>query len=214
MTAFHHPTSGSGSRFPFEGLGVFTPRVDMRRQAKSCQDVADLLIIIALAQTESLRMHGGGLGAFSHQRRDRLTHHFHIVPMRPIDRQPYGDAMSVGQHAAFDAAFASVGGVGAGRVTAQGRFGDGAIHTQPVPIQAFELIELGDPGLPQLQKHPGVAPRLIAIMGGRMGSQHGVVPCLPLTARAQHIKNRVRALAVGHTGASTAEAVRVAMDRQ
>ena len=41
MGAFHHPTSGAGSRFPFEVVGFFTPRAERRRPSKYCQDVAD-----------------------------------------------------------------------------------------------------------------------------------------------------------------------------
>src|SRR5215207_5826524 len=108
MGAFHHPTSGSDTRFPFEVSGFFTPRADMRRKAKSGQDIADFLIIITLVQTEPLRMLGGRLGTCSHQMLKRLTHHFHIMPICPIDRQPYRDPMPFGHHTALDPAFAPV----------------------------------------------------------------------------------------------------------
>ena len=214
VSAFNHPTSGSGASFPFERASFLAPRANMRREAKFNQDIPHFLVIVALVQADPLGMLGGGLGAFNHQTLDGLTHHFHIMPIGPLHRQPHRDAMAFGQQATFDAALAPVGGIGAGFLPAQGRFGDGAIHTQPGPIETLEFIKLGDANLPQLQKYAGLDPRLIAIMGCRVGTELGLIQRLPLTAGAQHIEDGVGTQALRDSGTATAESVRVDVDWQ
>jgi hypothetical protein len=200
-------------RLPW-GSGFLTPRSDMGRKSKFSQDIADLLIIIALVQRDPLRVLFCWLRAFHHKAFKGLTHHFHIVPIGALNGQPHGDAMPFSQQAALDATFGPVSGVGARIVTSQGCFGHGAVHTQPGPIKTLELIELGYPRFPQLQKRSCFDPFLITVMGSRVGTQFGLVQRLPLTARSQHIEDRVCTLSVWDTRASTAKPVRVEMNRQ
>jgi hypothetical protein len=56
--------------------------------------------------------------------------------------------MPLRQQAAFDAARGASGGAGSGFFSAQWSFGHHSIHTEPVPVDAAQLIKLLDARLP------------------------------------------------------------------
>ena len=72
------------------------------------------------------------------------------------------NALGFGQPATLDPAFAAVSGVGAGFSPAQGRFGHGAVHTQPTPVQPLQLVIAFQSHSPQFQEHPSGNPFLKA----------------------------------------------------
>jgi len=75
----------------------------------------------------------------------------------------------------------------------------------------LQVIKAFHSCLPEFQKHTGCHPLLKAVMGGRAGTQVGLIEGFPLTARAQHIENPIGTLAIRHTRTASAKAVRVLM---
>src|SRR5450756_2094783 len=71
---------------------------------------------------------------------------------------------------------------------AQRGFGHGPVHTQPIPVDPLQVIELCDACLPQVQKDIRLHPFLKTIMSRRMCHQFGLIECLPLAARTQYIE--------------------------
>ena len=214
MSTFHHPAAGSTNSLLFELPRFLTTRADMGRKAKFSQDIADFLIVVARIQTHPLRMLGRRRWALHHQARQRWLRQFHIVAIGPCHRHPQRNAVPFAQQATLNPTFGSVRRVGTCCLTAQRRFGDGAVHAQPGPIEALELIELVDARSPKLQKHVGLDPLLVAVMGSGVRTQLGLIQALPLAARAQHIENSVCAQTVGNAGTSAAKAVDVNLDGQ
>ena len=68
---------------------------------------------------------------------------------------------------------------------AQGRFGHGAVHTQPTPVQPLQFVIAFQSHPPQLQEHPSGNPFLKAQVGGGPGADARGVQRLPLAASAQ-----------------------------
>jgi hypothetical protein len=71
------------------------------------------------------------------------------------------------------------------------------------------LVIFQQASLPQLLKHAGLHPFLKAVMGRAAGADPRGIQCVPLTAGSRDEPNRVHALAVVGTGATTAQAVRI-----
>ena len=114
MGAFHHPPSRPFACFVFDLLSLFTSGANMGRKAKFFQNLAHRLIIIAFVQTHPLRLFWGWLRALHHHPLDGFAGQLHIVPVRPIHSQANGHTMPISQQAAFDPAFATVGGISPG----------------------------------------------------------------------------------------------------
>src|SRR5262249_44989255 len=53
------------------------------------------------------------------------------------------------------------------------RLGHAAVHAQPAPVDALEVVVLQQPGLPQRQEHAGGDPLLKAVVRGRTGAEAG-----------------------------------------
>src|SRR5262249_7892380 len=112
MRAFDHPAPCFEPRFALEFFGFCTPRKDMRREPKFCQDIAHFLIAVAFVQTHALRVCHRGCRALDHEAVERRPHQFHIMPIGPIHRHPQRHAVALGQQAALDAAVGAVGRIG------------------------------------------------------------------------------------------------------
>ncbi len=76
------------------------------------------------------------------------------------------------------------------------RFRHRPIHAQPAPVNPLQVLKLGHPGFPQLQKDPGGHPCLEPIMRRGMGTQLGGVQRAPLTPGPQHVENRIGTLPI------------------
>jgi hypothetical protein len=77
------------------------------------------------------------------------------------------------------------------------------------PIQALLVVVFQQSGLPQLMKHTDLHPFLKPVMSRAAGTEAGGIQCVPLAAGSQDEPNRVHALAVIGTRATTAKAMRV-----
>src|SRR5215470_5333210 len=89
------------------------------------------------------------------------------------------------------------------------RLGHRAVHAQPGPVNALQLVKLCHPSLPKFQEDLGVDPCLKAVMGRGFGTQLRLIQGLPLAARAEHIENGIGTAAIRHTWAAAAKAVGV-----
>jgi hypothetical protein len=76
----------------------------------------------------------------------------------------------------------------------------------------LQFIELLDAGNPECLEDTGLDPLLIAVMGGGLGAQVGLIQGFPLAAGAQDGEDGVGAAAVGGAGASAAKAMGLDVD--
>jgi hypothetical protein len=114
MCPFHHEASCFEPGFSFDGLSLFPAGTNVCGKAEFVQDVAHLVVVIALRQAHALRLLLSWLGTLDHDALDGWPHQFHIMALRSLDRQAKRHPMPLGKPAAFHAALAPVGGIGAG----------------------------------------------------------------------------------------------------
>src|SRR5258706_7635374 len=95
MTPFHHPAPGLEASFSLDRLGFFSSWTNMGRKAELTQDVAYLVVVIALVQAHSLRLLLCRLWTLDHDALDRRSHQFHIVAIGSLNAQADGDPMSL-----------------------------------------------------------------------------------------------------------------------
>jgi hypothetical protein len=114
MHPFHHPPPRFAACLAFEGLHLFAPAADISGKAKLAYGLPHVLVVIALIQTQALRVLGGWRGMSHRKAVDRHPHQLHVLAIGPRDCQSNGDAGRLCQHATCDACLAAIGGVGAG----------------------------------------------------------------------------------------------------
>jgi hypothetical protein len=85
------------------------------------------------------------------------------------------------------------------------------VHTQPVPVDAAQLIKLFDPCLPQFEEDSRFHPFLKAFVGCRMRTQLGLVESLPRASGSQHVEDGIGTVSIRHPWSSEAFAMRVDM---
>ena len=88
---------------------------------------------------------------------------------------------------------------------AQGRFGHGAVHAQPTPVQSLQFVIAFKSHPPQFQEHSGGNPFLKAQVGGGAGANAGGVQRFPLATGAQDVEDAVGAGPVRNPGAASAQ---------
>jgi hypothetical protein len=168
-------------------------------KAEFVQDVAHLVVVIALRQAHALWLLLSWLGTLDHDALDGWPHQFHIMALRSLDRQAKRHPMPLGKPAAFHAALAPVGGIGAGFFPRlRERMPHRPVHREPLPVNPAQLLKPLDSCLPQLEEYPCLHPFLKPIMRRRMRTQFGLVKRLPLAAYSQDVKDRVRTESIGH----------------
>src|SRR5262249_39806445 len=91
----------------------------------------------------------------------------------------------------------------------EGRLSHAAVHGQPRPVDAHEVVVLQEARLPELQEDALADPLLEAVVRGRARADAGGVQGLPLAAGAQDVEDGVQAIPVRTPGPATAEAVGV-----
>jgi hypothetical protein len=75
------------------------------------------------------------------------------------------------------------------------------VHREPLPVDAERVVVDLEQQLPDLLEVPGFGPRSeAAVAGGRRGAEALARQRAPLAARAKHIDDGVKDLAVGHGG--------------
>ena len=112
MRAFDDPATCALRGIPFELLGFFTSRSNVRGESKFHQEITNLLKIISFIQTHALRLFGRRRWTFDGNAFNSFPHQFHVISVCTGDTQPDWHAVSFGQEATFDAAFSAICGVG------------------------------------------------------------------------------------------------------
>src|SRR2546421_1465477 len=112
VRSFHHPAPGFEPGFSLDGLGLFSSWANMGRKAECVQDVAHLLVVIALVQTHALRLLLARLRSLDHDALDGRAEQFHIMALGSLKRQAHWHSMALGQHAPFHPALAPIRGMG------------------------------------------------------------------------------------------------------
>ena len=91
------------------------------------------------------------------------------------------------------------------------RLGHAAVHAQPAPVDALQVVVGHQARLPQRQEHAGLCPLLEAVMGRGAGAELGGVQRLPGDAGAQHKEDGVQAHPVRGARLTAAEGMGVHM---
>ncbi len=186
----------------------------------SCQHLAYFLVVISFVHTHALWAFLGRAGRFNTMLFMVCLTNFMSCRLAPSIAKPIGTPWASVSRLRFTPCLARSVGLGPVFFPSQRRFGHRSIHSQPVPIDPLQIIELFHPGFPQLQKNPGGYPGLKPIMRRGIGTQLGRVQRSPLTPCPQHVENRIGTLPIrvrgfpppkrwvlrcfGSTGASTA----------
>jgi hypothetical protein len=114
MRPFHHPAACFEPGFSFDGLDLFPAGANVCGKAEFAQDVAHLVVVIALRQAHPLRLLLGWLGTVDDDAFDGRPHQFHIVAIGSLNRETDWHPLPLREQAALHAALAPVGGIGAG----------------------------------------------------------------------------------------------------
>ena len=89
--------------------------------------------------------------------------------------------------------------------------GHAAVHAQPVPVDAFEVVVGHQARLPHGEEDSRLDPVLEAVVGGRAGAIASGIERFPLAASAQHEKDRFHTDAIRRARTAAAEAMGVFM---
>ena len=103
MDSCHDEASRFEASFSLDGLGLFPARTHMGGKTKFSSGGVHLVVILSFVQTHSLWMGLGGLGTLDDDAFDGRGHPFPSMAVRPLDHRANRHAMSLRQHAAFDA---------------------------------------------------------------------------------------------------------------
>src|SRR5712691_1631973 len=94
------------------------------------------------------------------------------------------------------------------------RLGHRAVHAQPGPVNALELVKLCHPRWPALQENARFDPRLKPVMGSGFGTSLGLVQGFPLASRPEDVKHGIGTAAISDTGPPTPKAMCMHMYRK
>jgi hypothetical protein len=84
----------------------------VRGEAERADHRAYFVVIVPFVHAEALRLFLGGHGTLDRNTVPRFAHHSHVVPIGPVNGQPYGNARFLVQQRAFDPFLGAVGGIG------------------------------------------------------------------------------------------------------
>jgi hypothetical protein len=114
MRPLDHPPAGFESSCALNRLSFLAPCANMSGETKLLQYLAHFIVVITFIQTHALRLLRGWLWALHRVAFDRLSHHFHIIPIGSVHGQPNWDPAGVRQQTSFNAGLSAVGRVLAG----------------------------------------------------------------------------------------------------
>jgi hypothetical protein len=80
------------------------------------------------------------------------------------------------------------------------RLGHRAVHAQPVPVNALQLVKLCHSRVPELQEDVRGDPLLKPVVCGGLGTSLGLVQGFPLAARPEDVKHGIGTAAIRDTG--------------
>src|SRR5262245_59679826 len=137
MSALYDPPPSFELRLLLQGLGLFTSRTDVGREAKLDQEVPHLLIVVAFVQAHPLGSVGARIGPLDRDALDGLACQLEIIAIGAVyceaDRHP----IPVGEDAALGPDLAAVRGVLAHLFPPQGELGSSPHPSQAMPSQSL-----------------------------------------------------------------------------
>src|SRR3989344_399312 len=101
MSAFHHPSPGFPPGFLFDVLCFFASRSDMRGISELVKNIANLVIIVSLIETDALRVIPCRPWMFNRNTLDRLFRHFEVVAISSINGKTNRYSVSISKQTAF-----------------------------------------------------------------------------------------------------------------
>src|SRR6185437_10099433 len=107
----YYPTSRLTAGLPFHLLLCSFVQRQVHREVELLGDRLHLVIIVAQVKAQTLRFVDCWLGTLDGDAVQRFLDHLHVGPVGAVHRQSDGDALGLGQQAAFAAFLGSVGGV-------------------------------------------------------------------------------------------------------
>jgi hypothetical protein len=113
MCPLHDPPPRFEARFSLDGFGLLSSWANMGGKAELMQEIAHLVVVVALRQAHPLRLLLAWLGTVDDDAFDGRTHEFHIVAIGALNRQTDWQSVPLGEQAAFHPALAPIGGIGA-----------------------------------------------------------------------------------------------------
>jgi hypothetical protein len=111
MRPFHHPAPRLVPRLPLPCLRLFATRAHMGREGELRHQLPDVVVVIALVQTQTLLLAGFGQVAMDRDAAQRRLDQLLVVAVGPVDGQADREAVGLDQQAALGPEFAPVGGV-------------------------------------------------------------------------------------------------------
>lgn len=93
----HHPAAGFESGASFDQLGLLTARPNMGGEPELPGQVANLVIVISLVQTQILALVETGPRSFDWNTLHRFAHELEVIDIGPGDGQSDRNAVRLGQ---------------------------------------------------------------------------------------------------------------------
>ena len=200
MRALHDPPAGLEAGLLRERLGLCPPRPDVGRAAELSQQLADLVVVIALVQAHPVRRRQGGRRALEREARARRLDHLDVIPLRPLDGEATGDAAAVGEDAPFGANLPALGRRLAHLFPPTRGFGQRPGHGQPLPITPCQRLVFDQTVGPQRQEDARRRPLLAAAMGGTTGTAASFLQRVPRTPGTQDDATGLHGLTISTAG--------------
>ncbi len=108
MAALDHPTAGAVTGEGLLFLPLLASAADVGCVSVPCRQLLNLSKVIALVQTQMLRLSGSGNRTFRHHRFECRLNHLHVVAVGSIHTHPYGNTVPLCQQTAFGPLLAPV----------------------------------------------------------------------------------------------------------
>src|SRR5712691_11710172 len=147
-------------------------------------------IVVALVQTQMLRMPRGRLGPLDHDRLQGCREQLGIVDVGSRHHHGERASLPLNQEAAFYPRLAPIGGVASDPVSSRARFPHAGIGRLPFPVYSAQLVLRRLEQRPDLIEDPPTAPALKGPMD-RAVVRELLGQVIPLDPTAQSINDRV-----------------------
>ena len=108
MAALDHPTAGAVTGEGLFFLPLLASAADVGCVSVPCRQLLNLSKVIALVQTQMLRLSRSGNRTFCHHRFQCRLNHLHVVAVGSIHTHPYGNTVPLCQQTAFGPLLAPV----------------------------------------------------------------------------------------------------------
>src|SRR5215218_6370493 len=99
--AFDDPAAGAEASLALDRLRLFAAAADVRGERELLRELVHLRVVVALVETESLRLVRGRLGSLDRNARERVARELEVVQVRARRRDPDRDALALGEERSF-----------------------------------------------------------------------------------------------------------------